>query len=50
MTRRITHLIEEQENQANLFKTKHLDFEVGITLEDPQNTEVPIPDIDEDYL
>jgi hypothetical protein len=35
MTRRITHLIEEQENQAKLFKTRDLDVEVGRTLEDP---------------
>jgi len=42
MTRRIAHLIEEQENQAKLFKTIDLDVEVGRTLEDPQKTEVPI--------
>jgi hypothetical protein len=47
MTRRITHLIEEQQNQAKLFKTRDLDVEVGRTLEDPQKTEVPIPDTDE---
>jgi hypothetical protein len=47
MTRRIAHLIEEQQNQAKLFKTRDLDVEVGRTLEDPQKTEVPIPDIDE---
>jgi hypothetical protein len=35
MTRRITHLIEEKENQENLFKTKDFDVEVGRTLEDP---------------
>jgi hypothetical protein len=34
MTRRITHLIEEQENRAKLFKTRDLDVEVGRTLED----------------
>jgi hypothetical protein len=33
MTRRITHLIEEQHNQANLFKTKDLDVKVGRTQE-----------------
>jgi hypothetical protein len=47
MTRRIAHLIEEQENQAKLFPTRDLDVEVGRTLEDPQKTEVPIPGTDE---
>jgi hypothetical protein len=47
MTRRIAHLIEEQENQAKLFQTRDLDVEVGRTLEDPQKTEVPIPGTDE---
>jgi hypothetical protein len=44
MTRRITHLIEEQHNQANLFKTRDLDVEVVRTLEDSQKTEVTILD------
>jgi hypothetical protein len=47
MTRRITHLIEEHEDQSKLFKTRDLDVKVGRTLEDPQKTEVPIPDTDE---
>jgi hypothetical protein len=47
MTRRIAHLIEEQENQAKLFKTRDLDVEVGRTLEDSKMNEVPIPDTDE---
>jgi hypothetical protein len=47
MTRRITHLIEEHENQEKLFKTKYWNVEVGRTLEDPQKIAVPIPDIDE---
>ena len=47
MTRRIAHLIEEQENRMNLFKTKDLDVEVGRTLEDPQKTEVLILDKEE---
>jgi hypothetical protein len=47
MTRKITHVIEEHENISNLLRTKDLDVEVGITLEDPQKTEVPIPDTDE---
>jgi hypothetical protein len=37
-------LIEEQENQEKLFKTRDLDVEVGSTLEDPRKTEVPILD------
>ena len=47
MTRRIAHFIEEQENQAKLFKTRDLDVAVGRTLEYPQKTKVPIPDTDE---
>jgi hypothetical protein len=47
MTRRIAHLIEEQENRAKIFQTKDLDVRVGITLEDPHKTEVPILDTDE---
>jgi hypothetical protein len=34
MTRRITHLIEEQENKSNLFRTRNLDVEVERTQED----------------
>jgi hypothetical protein len=33
MTRNITHLIEEQENRSNLFKTRNLDVEVERTQE-----------------
>ena len=40
MTRRITHLIEEQKNRSNLFNTRDSDVEVARTLEDPQKTEV----------
>jgi hypothetical protein len=47
MTRRITHLIEEQENRVKLFQTRDLDVKVGRTLQYPHNTEVPIPGIDE---
>ena len=47
MTRRITHLIEEQTNKLNLFNTKDLDVEVARTLEDPQKIEVPISDKEE---
>jgi hypothetical protein len=47
MTRRITHLIEEQENRSKLFNTRDLDVKYVRTLEDPHETEVPIPDKDE---
>jgi hypothetical protein len=44
MTRRITHLIAEQENISKLFNTRDPDVKVERTLEDQQNTEVLIPD------
>jgi hypothetical protein len=47
MTRRITHLIEEQHNRSNLFNTRNPNVEVVRTLEDPQKIEVPIPDKEE---
>jgi hypothetical protein len=47
MTRRISYLIEEQENRSNLFNTRKLDVEVARTLEDSQETEVPISDKEE---
>jgi hypothetical protein len=47
MTRRIAHLIEEQENRSKLFNTSNPDVEAARTLEDPQKTEVPTPDKDE---
>jgi hypothetical protein len=47
MTRRITHLIQEQENREKLFKTRDLDVEVGRKQEDLQKIELPIPNIDE---
>jgi hypothetical protein len=47
MTRRITHLIEEQKNRSKLFNTNDLDIEVARTLDDPQKVEVPIPDKEE---
>jgi hypothetical protein len=43
MTMRIAHLIEEQENHANIFQNKDMDVEDGRKLEDPQKTKVPIP-------
>jgi hypothetical protein len=47
MTRRITHLIEEQENRVKLLKNRDLDVEVGRIQEDFQKTKVPIPDTEE---
>ena len=47
MTRRIAQLIEEHENISKLFLTRNHDVEATRTLEDPQKTEVPIPDKDE---
>jgi hypothetical protein len=47
MTRRIAHLIEEQENRLKIFNTRDLDVEATRTLEDPQKTEVPTPDKEE---
>jgi hypothetical protein len=47
MTRRITQLIEEQENRSKLLRTRDLDVEVARTQEDLQKTEVPIPDREE---
>jgi hypothetical protein len=42
MTRKITQLIEEQENKSKLFDTRDPDVEAARTLEDSQKTEVPI--------
>jgi hypothetical protein len=47
MTRRIAHLIEEQQNQEKLFKSRDLDIKVGISQEYLQKTEVPILDREE---
>jgi hypothetical protein len=47
MTRRISHLIEKQQNRSRLFNTRYLDVKFARTLEDPQNIEVPIPDKEE---
>jgi hypothetical protein len=47
MTRRITHLIKEQQNRSKLFYTRYPDVEVARTLEDPQKIEVPILDKEE---
>ena len=42
MTRRIAHLIEEQERR--LFRTRNLDVEVERTQEDSQKSGAPTPD------
>jgi len=44
ITKRITHLIEEQENRSQLFNNIDIDIKVSRTLEDPHNTSIPIPD------
>jgi hypothetical protein len=44
MTRKITYLLEEQGNRSNLFETKDLDVKVVRTLEEPQRTEINVPD------
>jgi hypothetical protein len=44
MTRKIAHLIEEQENRSKLFNTRDPDVKAARTLEDQQKTEVLIPD------
>jgi hypothetical protein len=43
MTRRITHLIEEQENRSKLLRTRILDVEVEILQEDSQTSRTPKP-------
>jgi hypothetical protein len=47
MTRRITHLIEEQERREKLLNTRNPYVEVARTIEDPQKTKVPTLDKDE---
>jgi hypothetical protein len=47
MTRRITHLIAEQENRSKLSNSRDPDAKVTRTLEEPQKIEVPIPDKEE---
>jgi hypothetical protein len=43
MTRRISHLIEEQENREKLFRTRNLDVKVERTQEDSQKSVAPTP-------
>ena len=50
MTRRITQLIEEQENRSKLFDTRSLDVKTARTLEDSQKNEVPTLDKEEVLL
>ena len=47
MTRRISHLIEEQESRSQIFNTRNSNVEAKRTLEDPQEIELPIPDTEE---
>ena len=47
MTRRIAHLIEEQENRLKLFRTRNLDVEVERTQEDSQKSGAPAPNREE---
>jgi hypothetical protein len=46
MTRKIAHLIKEQENRLKPFETRELDVEVTRIPEDSQKIAVPIPDTD----
>jgi hypothetical protein len=50
MTRRIVHLIEEQENRSKLFKTRNLDVEVERTQEDSMKSGAPTLDREEILL
>jgi hypothetical protein len=43
MTRRITYLMEEQENISKLLNTRDLDVEAIRALEEPHKTEIPNP-------
>jgi hypothetical protein len=47
MTRNIAYLMEEQGNRSKLFDTRNLDVEVVRTLEEPQRTEMNVPDDEE---
>jgi hypothetical protein len=47
MTRRITQLIEEQENKSKLFDTRSPDVKTARALEDSQKIEVSVSDIEE---
>jgi hypothetical protein len=43
MNRRITYLMEEQENKYKLFDIRDLDVKAIRALEEPQKTEIPNP-------
>jgi hypothetical protein len=43
MTRRITYLMEEQENRSKLLDTRELDVEAIRALKEPKKTEIPNP-------
>ena len=52
MAKRITHLLEEQENQSKLLRTRNLDVEVERTQANPkhlsvQESRAPTRDIEE---
>jgi hypothetical protein len=52
MARRITHILEEQENQSKLLNTKDMDVEVERTHDDwrhlsAQESRAPTPEIEE---
>jgi hypothetical protein len=47
MTRRITHLIEEQEDRSKLLRTRNLDVKVERTQEDSPKSRAPTPDREE---
>jgi hypothetical protein len=47
MTRRIAHLINKQKRKSQISNARNLDVKAKITLEDPQNIELPIPDKEE---
>ena len=44
MTKRIAHLIEEQENRSKLFRTRNLDAEVERTQADSQTSRASTPE------
>jgi hypothetical protein len=43
MTRRITYLMEEQENRSKILNTRDLDVEAIRALEEPHKTKIPNP-------
>jgi hypothetical protein len=47
MTKRITHLLKEKEDQSKLLRTKILDVEVERTQEDSQKSGAPTLDREE---